>query len=245
MTPAEKKKAVWLGGVLGVLALYSIYSNFLSDPAVPASHPAVAPKAAPERGPMTIERPTAKNAPRARPNSRARNEEFNPAYLANRVEDRPDPTKIDPTLRMDYFTKVQEVDPAGGKRNLFAFGQPPPPPPVKTAELPKGPEPIVKPGTPGGGPAAPAQALPPADPPLHTNLKYYGIVALSEGGQKTACLLDNGEEILLATEGDTLKRRFRVTRIGANSLTVQDTESKKEETIPLTPDPNMNNPKGG
>jgi hypothetical protein len=235
MTAAEKKKLTWLGILGGPLLMYSIYTNFLSGPSVPggsaSAHSATADKNA-TGAPFEMEGATPKKAARSRAAGHGRTDEFHPVYLSNRPEERPDPTKIDPMLKLDLFAKVQEVDPAGGKRNLFAFGQPPPPPPKEVVQLPKGPETHVPLG-PGGKPAAAPPPVAPVDLPLRTNLKYYGIVALSRGGQKTACFLDTDEEILLASEGETLKRRYRVTKISTTSVVVQDTESKKEEVIPL------------
>jgi len=237
----DQKKLIALG-VLGVVLAVAMYINVFSGPSVPSNPAQPAASTAPGRpgaeqtaGPMAMaSAPSSpKASPRARPAGRGRSEEFHPVYLSNRPEERPDPTKIDPTLRLDLFSKVQSVDAAGGRRNLFAFGAPPPPP--KAAELPKGPETRVTLGAAAkNGPATPSLSpTTPPDIPLKTNLKYYGIVALSHGGKKTACFLDTGDEILLGTEGDTLKRRYRVMKISPASVVIQDTESKKEETIPL------------
>jgi hypothetical protein len=228
MTAAEKKKAIWLGGLVGVLGMYSIYTNFFSGPSStgPASSPAPGEKTA-AGSPLAMTGGGPKTAPRPKAAVRGRSDELHFVYIANRPEERPDPTKIDPTLRLDLLAKVQAVDGVGGARNLFAFGQPPPPP-----DALKGKETKVDLKPPG----PPEPARPATDPsalPARSNLKYYGIVGLSEGGKKTACFLDTGEEILLGTEGDTLKRRFRVVKIGPTSVILRDTESNREETIPL------------
>jgi hypothetical protein len=233
----DRKKVIWLGGTAGVLLLYSLYTNVLSGPSTPASAGTTSRPAAASNGAagdaVAMAEVSPKTGRRSRINGRQTAGEFHPVYLATRAENRPDVTRIDPTMRLDLLAKVQEVDAAGGARNLFAFGPPPPPPVV---ERPKGPETRVplgglqaQQGGPQGGPVHPE------DLPLQINLKYYGIVSLSRGGKKTACFLDtsNNEEILLATEGDTLKRRFRVMKIGASSVIMQDTESKREQTLPL------------
>jgi len=231
----DKKKLMFLGG-LGVVLAVVMYINLFSGPSVPSTpapdRPAAVEKSA-DGGSYAMEGATPKKATRPRAAAHGRMDEFHPVYLNNRPEERPDPTKIDPTLRLDLFAKVQDVAPAGGKRNLFAFGQPPPPPPKVTAQLPKGPETHVPLGQAGAKAGAAPPPVAPGETPLRTNLKYYGIVALSKGGQRTACFLDTGEEILLASEGDTLKRRYRVMKIGNASVVIQDTESKKQETIPL------------
>jgi hypothetical protein len=225
----DKKKLMFLGG-LGVLLAIVMYVNLFSGPSVPApDHAAVAPKSAPGRPLINVGDAPAKSSGRARGTTRGSAKEFHPIWWPNRPEDQPDLNNIDPTLLLDRFTKVQDVDAAGGKRNLFAFGQPPPPP----ASLAKGPETHVPLNQGAEGPVTPPGPVTPTDLPVRSNLKYYGIVALSAGGKKTACFLDTGEEVLLATEGETLKRRFKVTKIGTASVTLQDTESKREETIPL------------
>jgi hypothetical protein len=230
----DKKKLMFLGG-LGLVLLYFVYTNLLSGPSTPTpDRPAVADKSA-AGGPLTMVGAVPRTAARPKMATKGRSDEFHPVYIPKRPEDRPDPTTIDPTMRWDLLSKVQAVDPSGGARNLFAFGKPEP---VKVAEAPKGPEPVIKPGVKGPagatGPSGALAAKPgtPAEMPLQINLKYYGIVAYTQSGQKTACFLD-GEEILLATEGDTLKRRYRVLRIGNNSVTMEDTESKREGTLPL------------
>ncbi len=229
----DKKKLIFLAG-LGVLLAIVMYVNLFSGPSVPSQEPtATAPRSAPGAmdAPVTMVGAVPKTAPRQKLANRARSDEFHPVYIPKRPEERPDVTTIDPTLRLDLLAKVQSVDLSGGSRNLFAFGQPPP---VKVAELPKGKETIVPLGPGGKGEEALTHPAPHGDMPATINLKYYGIVSLSRGGKKTACFLDNGEEILLATEGDVLKRRYRVLKIGNGSVTMQDTESKREQTIPLT-----------
>ncbi len=236
----DKKKLMFLGG-LGVVLAIVMYVNLFSGPSIPAQ-PAPDRRAAAERsaaGDEMAMEDAAPKTPATRPRvaPHGRTDEFHPVYLSNRPEERPDPSKIDPTLRLDLFAKVQDVDVSGGKRNLFAFGAPPPPKPV---ELPKGPETRVALAAPGakgasGAPGASGTVKPadPAEVPLHTNLKYYGIVALSQGGRKTACFLDTDDQILLGTEGETLKRRYRVVTVGSGSAVLQDVESKRQETIPL------------
>jgi hypothetical protein len=125
---------------------------------------------------------------------------------------------------------VQAVELAGGSRNLFQFSTPP----VKIEAL-KGPEPKVvpKPGSPaaqaGADPAKPTGPPPPA--PI--NLKYYGFSTARNNGKKMAFFLD-GDEISVAAEGDTVMKRYRVVRIGVNSVVMEDTESKRQQSLPLT-----------
>src|ERR1017187_10742820 len=54
-------------------------------------------------------------------------------------------------------------------------------------------------------------------------------------GKKTAFFLD-GEDILLATEGMTVKKRYKIVRINAESVVIEDTEVKREQTLKISED---------
>jgi hypothetical protein len=56
-------------------------------------------------------------------------------------------------------------------------------------------------------------------------------------GRKLAFLLD-GDDILIAGENDSVKAgRYRVVTIGVTSITIEDTQFKKTQTLPLTENP--------
>ena len=38
---------------------------------------------------------------------------------------------------------------------------------------------------------------------------------------------------MTANEGEVLKRKYRVVRIGVNSVVVEDTDTKSQQTLPL------------
>jgi hypothetical protein len=42
-----------------------------------------------------------------------------------------------------------------------------------------------------------------------------------------------GDDIYVAGEGDTIKNRYKIIRIGVNSAVVEDINFKHEQTIPL------------
>jgi hypothetical protein len=225
----EPKKLVLLG-LLGLAAAYLVYSNVFSGPSNRETPPAAAPASTADVPAVPGASVPAESAQTATPRAtagRGRSDEFHPFVRSKRPEDRIDPTKVDPTLRRDLLAKLQAVALSGPGRNLFQFGQAP----VK--ELPKGPEPKVplKPLIPVvANNDPPKPAAPPPPPPI--NLKYYGYTSPRVGGVKTAFFLD-GEEILVAKEGDTLKRRYRLVRINVTSAVMEDTESKRQQTIPL------------
>jgi hypothetical protein len=221
---AQDKKKLSFLVVLGVVAAYTVYSNLLSGPDIPpqrAASSAPAPAAVP--GAPSIGQA---QAPRAA-SSRVRSEEFHPVLHSKRQEDRPEVGSIDPTLRIEYFAKVQAVELAGGSRNLFQFSTAPPPKPV---EMPKGKEPTIVPKQVVS--VATAAGPPAAAPPPPINLKFYGFTTRRNGGKKTAYFLD-GDEILSASEGDVLKRRYKVLKIGPTSVLMEDTDIKRQQSVPL------------
>jgi hypothetical protein len=127
---------------------------------------------------------------------------------------------------------VQNVKLDGGQRNLFQFG--------KAAATLDGPEPIVAHKAEAMGPQpAPPPPPPPGPAPLPPlppmTMKYYGLATKRIDGKRTAFFLD-GEEIILATEGMTVKKRYRVVRINAETVVVEDIQSKREQTMKIAED---------
>jgi len=224
---AEPRKV----GVLAVLlavAAYLIYTNMFTEEVRPRGAARRMTPAEGSPGPVSAER--ASSVPVARPRAvRAGIQEFRPTVKPKRAEDRPDPMTIDPTLRLDLLARLQDVDLGAGLRSLFEFSQPP---------APKAPEPKIIPKPAGDNndpPKEPAkqQAEAPAKPPPPTiTLKFYGYVSPVRAGAKRAFFLD-GEEIFVASEGELIRKRYKVVRIGVNSVVVEDTEHKHQQTLRL------------
>jgi hypothetical protein len=89
-------------------------------------------------------------------------------------------------------------------------------------------------------PPQPPQNYTPPVPPAPTapqmTFKYYGFKVSSSDGHKAAFLLD-GDDILVAGENDTIKRRYKVVKIGVNSITIEDTQFKSTQTLLLQESP--------
>jgi hypothetical protein len=225
MGAEDKNKVRWLVGILVVGGGYAVYSNLGDSPApnyVAPPPPVAAP--AVRGGKAAVERRRA---------SHNQASEFQPRLGPKTPEDRPDPNNIDPTLRMDLLTKVQNVELGAPGRNLFDFGAAPAPVapmPTKVATIPvnHAPAPPVPPTNANLTPAPP--------PPPQITLKYYGYKVSSSDGHKAAFLLD-GDDIMVAGENDTVKRRYRVVKIGVNSITIEDTQYKSTQTLPLQENP--------
>jgi hypothetical protein len=152
-----------------------------------------------------------------------------------------DPMKTDATLRLDLLAKVQNIGAEGGVRNIFVREQAPAEPvkpdtngkiPLVAKIDPKKPTPtpvaVVPPPPQPAGPAGP----PPA-PPI--NLKYYGYSTKRSDGEKKAFFLD-GEDIIVASEGEIIKKQYKVVKIGVNSVQMEDTTSKSTQSLPIQQD---------
>jgi hypothetical protein len=229
---AEPRKMAILGGLALVLG-YLVWSNLFSGGG--SSQPPASPQAraltpysgvAPEAPP-----PTASAEPARRPggNTRAARataslEDFKPSMKRARLTAN-DPTQVDPTLRLDLLAKLQSAKFEGNMRSLFEFSQAAPLPIKEPAKIviaprPFGPQPVE----------VPAPSAPP--PPPAIPLKFYGFVNPARPDVKSAFFLD-GEEIRVASEGETIRNRYRIVRIGVNSAVVEDTQYKNQQTLPL------------
>jgi hypothetical protein len=228
---AEPKKIAILGGLLAVALVVLYFNYFSSDDSTPALRPAVVSAPVASTPPPMIRA----KAPQVERHRSANNDslvkDWKPRLGFQNPEDRPDPATVDPTLRLDLLAKVQSVEAGPAGRNLFDFGQAPLPPPVAQAALPKVPKILVTQSTAPVQPAPPPGPPPPPKAPAMT-FKYYGYKVSALDGHKAAFLLD-GEDILIAGENDTFKRRYRVVKIGVTSITIEDTQFKSMQTLPL------------
>lgn len=220
----EDKKKVWFLAALGVIALWLLYTNVLSDSS--SSTPSASGTAASPARPLDASTPV--NIRRRGVTSQR---EFTPTLGSRRPEDRVDPAKVDPTLRLDLLAKVQNVPLEGGSRNLFQFGVAAPPP--DTTPLPKvGKIAIKNPVAVVAAPPPMPTGPPPVPPPPAIPLKYYGYSNARGESRKKAFFLD-GDDIIVAWEGDMVKNRYKVVHVGVNSVEMEDTQFKNKQTLPL------------
>jgi hypothetical protein len=159
---------------------------------------------------------------RQRPSQKAGRGRVKQQFKLGIGDKQPDPASIDPTLRLDLLARVQAVSMAGGVRNLFQFG----------------PSPVTKPDpkiTPVQSPivvATPPPGPPPTPPPPPIPLKFYGYATPAPSGAKRVFLLD-GEDIIVAAEGQLVKSRYKLVRVGINSVVLEDVQFKHQQTLPL------------
>ena len=130
--------------------------------------------------------------------------------------------------RLDQPTGVDEA----GRRDLFAFGAQaePAPEPLPTVTVPT-PPPAGAAGATGGLDAtADAHLGTPTLPPL--NLRYIGSVE-SAHGVKVAFLVTDRREVLTGQAGEVVANRYRIARIGLESVDLEDVGTGQSRRIPL------------
>lgn len=238
---AEPKKIAILGGLLLVAAVVFYFNYFTGDSSSSSAppRPAVQIAAAPAAPPVAVAPRAAQSGisrdDRRRTKQNISMDEFSFRQGTEPGEEKPDPSTIDPALRLDLLARLQQVEAPAALRNIFQYGSAPPPP-TKPVELPKNTPKIAINNTP-----PPTQPVgPPPPPPKPTappmTFKYYGYKISKSDGRKQAFLLD-GEDIIIAGENDAMKAgRYKVVRIGVNSITIEDTQFKSEQTLQLQAD---------
>ena len=124
---------------------------------------------------------------------------------------------LDPLLRFDWLKGSEDTKYAGTGRNIFQT----------YVEIPK---PIVPPVQ------QPTQVVqqgpPPPPPPPPINLKFFGFA--SRAGEAKKIFLSEGEYIFIAGEGQIVDRRYKVLRISANDVEIEDVLNNNRQSIPLT-----------
>jgi len=129
--------------------------------------------------------------------------------------------------RLDLPTGVDQA----GRRDLFAFGAQVEPAPEPLPKVVVATPPPTAPGA-GGGLDATADAQPgmPTLPPL--NLRYIGSVE-SARGVKVAILVTDRREVLTGQAGEVVANRYRIARIGLESVDLEDVGTGQSRRIPL------------
>jgi hypothetical protein len=120
---------------------------------------------------------------------------------------------------------AERARPGKGERNLFRFRPkappPPPPAPPKTAQpaLPVNPVPQPPPG-------------PPPVPPI--TLKFIGIIESPTHARKIAVLSDGRNPPFQGEEGAIIEGRYRILKIGVESIELAYLDGRGRQTIRLT-----------
>lgn len=124
---------------------------------------------------------------------------------------------LDPTLRLDLLRATESIEYKGSGRNIFREYVPPPPVVEKPVVVQ---QPTIQ--CPGD----------PRCPPPPIPLKFFGFA--SRPGEAKKVFLSHEGDVFIAGEGEIVNRRYRVLRIGVNSVEIEDVLSNHRQTIPLT-----------
>jgi hypothetical protein len=143
-----------------------------------------------------------------------------------------DPNSIvDPTLKLGLLDRLQSVKLAEGGRNLFEsnveIAQ------VNLPKVPSMPRMVPKPIADFVGPRQPPPNSP---PPVNIPLRYYGFVRPSARNDGNRGYFMDGDNILMATEGDVLKSRFLIVALSPNTARLEDIQLKQGLDLQLIPE---------
>ena len=122
-----------------------------------------------------------------------------------------------PDVRLSTLNH-ERIKPSGADRNLFRFKVKVLPPPDAAATAP------AAPLTPAG------PAAPPALPPIA--LKFIGVVVTTEKSLTYAVLRDD-RGVYHGREGDIIEGRYRILKIGAESIELAYVDGRGRQTIRL------------
>ena len=114
---------------------------------------------------------------------------------------------------------AKRPEPVAGERDPFRFKPPPAPPAPPRVERPP-------------TPLAPSGPPPPPLPPIA--LKFIGIVEAPERSPKKIAVLSDGRNVFHGREGEIIEGRFRILRIGAESIEMAYLDGRGRQTIRLT-----------
>jgi hypothetical protein len=235
---AEPKKVMVLAGLLVVAA--GIYFWGPSGTEAPTASGKSAGPAAPSpkqilreaQQPTELEPPVATKGGAAAA-GKAAVRDFRPS-MKRRPGETVDPEKFDPTLRTDLLARLAGVRMERVDRSLFDFGSG-----AATALKPKLPDPkivvkpvrrMIGPALPPPPPQQPGPAVKP--PPAPIPLKFFGRSLPLRGGAKRVFCIFN-DEVQIPAEGGVIHRRYKIHRITATTVLVEDLDSHHQQTLTI------------
>ena len=118
--------------------------------------------------------------------------------------------------------EAERPKPAEAERNLFRFKPKPPPPPPPPATAPAAPPP----------PVPPVRRAPPPLPPIA--LKFIGLVETTDRSQTARGPERRPGRLIYGKEGDIIEGRYRILRIGAESIELAYLDGRGRQTIRLS-----------
>ena len=132
-------------------------------------------------------------------------------------------TQASPDVHLELL-EAERPKPGATDRNLFRFKPKAPPPPPPPVLKPAPPPPVAEPPT---GP-------PPPPPPPPITLKFIGLADVGPGKPKIAVLTDGLGPPQSVREGDVAFGRYRVLKIGVESIEMAYLDGRGRQTIRLS-----------
>src|ERR1700759_1256664 len=77
---------------------------------------------------------------------------------------------------------------------------------------------------------------PPMGPVVNIPFKFYGYVKPATKGENNRGLFLDGDNILVASEGELLEHRYLVVELTPNNARMEDTSIKLGQTLPVVPE---------
>lgn len=137
---------------------------------------------------------------------------------------------IDPTLQLDFLSRLSKVQAPTSMRNLFEAG-----PVIQTGAtgVPNRVIPVTAPT-----PALPIRPIYPISPEIAANIpyKYYGFAKPLNTGDGNRGFFMEGDNVLVAVEGQVLENRYLVVQLTPNDARIEDTQVKLGKTLPVVPE---------
>lgn len=121
----------------------------------------------------------------------------------------------DPALRLDLLERIRKQEYTGKHRNIFN-AEPLPPPPSAMKKNPLPPQPMP----------------PPPPPPLEVPATFFGYSTNPQTGKRRA-FFTNGDDVFVVDEGGTMLNRFRLLKVGNNSVDLEEISSGRRATLTL------------
>ena len=119
----------------------------------------------------------------------------------------------DADLRLQWLEPSTRAATGEVGRNIFEYGQRPAPP----------------------GPVAKVReddTPPPPPPPPKPPVRFYGFAEGSASGSRRVFLTD-GEGVFVAKQGDVILRRYRLTRVGNDSIDIEEISGANRWTVKM------------
>jgi hypothetical protein len=121
-----------------------------------------------------------------------------------------------PALHLDRIERLRKLEYRPTGRDIFSASLPPPPAPKPDPHVPppKGPD------------------LPPPPPALTVPFKYFGFsddVAI----KKRRGFFSNGDDVIIAAEGEIILGKYRVVSISAASAEVEEVSTSRHATLAM------------